>query len=60
MAFNLINVNEQQIFKDKKKIKIIRDQGGSLGRGPQITFIAFLVVGHHFDDFILELKVYLV
>ena len=25
MAFNLINVNEQQIYKDKKKIKIIRD-----------------------------------
>ena len=25
MAFNLINVNEQQVFKDKKKIKVIRD-----------------------------------
>ena len=25
MAFNLINVEEQQIFKDKRKIKIIRD-----------------------------------
>ena len=25
MAFNLINVDEKQVFKDKKKIKIIRD-----------------------------------
>ena len=25
MAFNLINVNEQQVFKDKAKIKLIRD-----------------------------------
>ena len=25
MAFNLINVHEQQVFKDKKKIKLIRD-----------------------------------
>ena len=25
MAFNLINVNDQQVYKDKKRIKIIRD-----------------------------------
>jgi hypothetical protein len=25
MAFNLINVEEQQVYKDKRKIKIIRD-----------------------------------
>ena len=25
MAFNLINIEEQQIFKDKRKIKVIRE-----------------------------------
>ena len=30
MAFNLINVEENQVYKDKKKIKIIRDLKGKV------------------------------